>query len=340
MGTEYTNRQYCHIKFTWKINALCMLGIDKDGLMSPAFSTDLDGIPSKWKLWVKTAPENAKWLHCGISLPLIEKPKVTAIFKLKIYTPTQEAISIPWSESPHVFLPNRIPNSRNTESSAILSSGRQISKYTGEFVASCEFKICCDVIELGDIWQSCKNPNFIDSKSLLVKDYTRLFMARDSGDVTLVAGDKEYKAHKAILQVRSPVFEAMLVNDMLEKQKNRVSITDVDPEILIKMLEYIYTGETSITKDIALDLMYAAHKYKLDQLELMCADIAIKALTANNAVENLIWAERYECTKLLVGTQYFIKMNKAAVIKSPEFQALFKNTKDDNLVKSIIDLIL
>ena len=61
-------------------------------------------------------------------------------------------------------------------------------------------------------------------------------------DVTLVAGEKELRAHKVVLSARSPIFAKMFEVDMKEKSTNKVKIDDIEPEILEKMLVNVYTG--------------------------------------------------------------------------------------------------
>ena len=65
-------------------------------------------------------------------------------------------------------------------------------------------------------------------------------------DVTLVAGEKEFRAHKLILSGRSPVFTQMFEHEMKEKSTNTVEIDDIEPEILEEMITYIYTGHTPL----------------------------------------------------------------------------------------------
>ena len=41
---------------------------------------------------------------------------------------------------------------------------------------------------------------------------------------------------------RSPVFRAMFQHDTAEAQKKEVEMTDVEPDVAERMLDYIYTG--------------------------------------------------------------------------------------------------
>lgn len=85
----------------------------------------------------------------------------------------------------------------------------------------------------------------------------------DSGtfsDVTLCTRGREFKAHKAILSARSPVFGAMFEHEMEESRKGRVEISDIDPDVFHEMLKFVYTGSTPQLQGMADDLLAAADK--------------------------------------------------------------------------------
>ena len=64
-------------------------------------------------------------------------------------------------------------------------------------------------------------------------------------DVYFDVGDREFKAHKSILALRSPVFAAMFEHPTKEKMTNRVVIEDIEPSVFQELLRFIYTGRLS-----------------------------------------------------------------------------------------------
>ncbi len=78
-------------------------------------------------------------------------------------------------------------------------------------------------------------------------------------DVTLVAGDQEFKVHKVNLSERSQFFDAMFHTDMKEKDQDRIELKDIKPEVLKEMLIYIYKDQI-FNYDLVLDLLMAADK--------------------------------------------------------------------------------
>lgn len=83
-------------------------------------------------------------------------------------------------------------------------------------------------------------------------------------DVSLMLADgKHFKAHKAILAARSPVFGAMFEHEMEERKNGRVQILDVESDVFKEMLQFIYTGKTSKLNEMAPELLAAADKVSI-----------------------------------------------------------------------------
>ena len=93
-----------------------------------------------------------------------------------------------------------------------------------------------------------------------MQDYHELFQSGKLSDVTLLVGDIELKAHKAILSTRSPVFAAMFEHDCKEKHESQVTISDVHVDVLKELLLFIYTGNVVNMKKFPGELLAAVDK--------------------------------------------------------------------------------
>lgn len=58
---------------------------------------------------------------------------------------------------------------------------------------------------------------YLDAESSLKDDFSRFLCDEGRKDVTFKVGEKEIKAHSAVLSARSSVFDKMLSNEMKEK---------------------------------------------------------------------------------------------------------------------------
>ncbi|GBN59355.1 Speckle-type POZ protein, partial [Araneus ventricosus] len=91
-----------------------------------------------------------------------------------------------------------------------------------------------------------------------------LFENKRLSDVCLRTGARSFPAHKMVLSVRSPVFEAMFTQDMREKTSRIVEIPDLDVDTLSRLLLYIYKDTVEeLQWESAMGLFRAADKYQI-----------------------------------------------------------------------------
>ena len=142
-------------------------------------------------------------------------------------------------------------------------------------------------------------------------------------DVTLAAGNEKFKAHKAILSARSPVFRAMFKHDgFKEQQENFVRITDHDPKVVKEMLTFIYTGEAPELKEKAHDLFCIADKYQLERLKQLCEKQLWTDISVKNVVDTLLLAMTHDLIRLKRRCTRFIANHIAEVMKTKEWKKL------------------
>jgi speckle-type POZ protein len=133
-------------------------------------------------------------------------------------------------------------------------------------------------------------------------------------DFVFIVNNKEFFAHKCILSVRSKVFEAMFSNDMIESQSNRCTIDDIESEVFEELLTFIYTGNAPKAQTIFEKLLAAAEKYEILEIKDFCANIIFKDIKNENAIQNLIIADKYKAAKLLDKIIEFIANNFQSIL--------------------------
>merc|ERR1711874_767610 len=149
-------------------------------------------------------------------------------------------------------------------------------------------------------------------------------------DVVLVCGDEKIPCHRIILSARSPVFKAMLENDMKEKHTNEISIPDSTPGMVKVMLKRIYDGEVPADiNNIAGELIHNADKYGLELLTKACEEAFVEELTDGNAVRTLIIIDRYvPLSDVRKKVLEFIWDNARRVMKSEDWKQFVKTYPD------------
>ncbi|XP_014234673.1 protein roadkill-like [Trichogramma pretiosum] len=144
-----------------------------------------------------------------------------------------------------------------------------------------------------------------------------VFLDKNLSDVKLqTASGKDIPTHRVVLAAASPVFKAMFSHDMLENKSQSVNMTDIGYETAVEMLRFIYTG--SVEKEevsFIIDLLMAADKYQLEELQRKCEEILSRNLSTKNAIDILKIADKCSMKNLKKNAINFMKLH---IHRSPD----------------------
>ena len=172
----------------------------------------------------------------------------------------------------------------------------------------------------------------------LIDDIGALFENKELCDVKLTVNGKDFHAHKIMLAARSSVFAAMFKHEMAENVNNTVTITDINHQVFEEVLRYIYTGKiSSLTDEIAAELLVAADKYVLDRLKIICEMFIGKNLTKENVTDMLIVADAHNSTLLKTQALEFISAHLKDVMNTNRFKSMRKSRPD--LIEECFDAL-
>ncbi len=112
-------------------------------------------------------------------------------------------------------------------------------------------------------------------------------------DMRIVVDDEIFQVHRSVLATCSSVFRAMFETNMTEKAERILTISDISPQVMSDLLEYIYTGKTaSQTDEHIQNLLVAADKYDIQELVGICEKKLICSLTPTNVFEMSQFADQ------------------------------------------------
>uniref|UniRef100_A0A1A9ZZW4 BTB domain-containing protein n=1 Tax=Glossina pallidipes TaxID=7398 RepID=A0A1A9ZZW4_GLOPL len=313
--------------FTWTVENFSVwfngMSDSSKCLTSPTFSSDGDN-KLKWHLTLKIVNEQNLGLYLNFS-PLSEASTVKAKFKLSIVNAKYEEENV--FDSPKVcyFHAKQMTWGYHDFISAdiLLKEGTRL-------LPNDELTIVCEIGEVNIVNisdDSKKMKSKTKSKLIedeLSKDLGNLFVKEKCSDVTLAVGAHELKAHRLILSARSDVFAAMFEHEMDESKLNRVVITDIDPEVVKEMLNFMYTGKAPNLNKMAQGLLAAADKYALEGLKVMCEEALSVNLATENAAEILILADLQSAAQLKDQTMAFIKTHITEVMGTQGWKDMIK----------------
>ena len=129
--------------------------------------------------------------------------------------------------------------------------------------------------------------------------------------------------HEFVLSARSPVFRAMFHSNTTERKTKEVNIADNSPEVIEKMLQFMYCGKVDLSEQSELtgELLKAADKYDLEMLKKVCEDHLCDALELKNSIKNLILGEMYGASKLMKNAMKLLVSNMSSVIDTEEWES-------------------
>jgi len=147
-----------------------------------------------------------------------------------------------------------------------------------------------------------------NAEQQLMDDYLKMYKDNVLTDFTIRVGEREMRAHRAILAARSPVFAAMFEHpDTHEVKNGLLVIEDLDYDVVSEMLSYIYSGRCSRDiNDLAMELLVAADKYRLEELKAHCERHLIQSLAFDNACQLLILSDMHSAERLRARVVQFI----------------------------------
>ena len=99
-------------------------------------------------------------------------------------------------------------------------------------------------------------------------------------------GESESKyvipAHKFVLSISSPVFEAMFYGELAET-KDSIELPDCEYESLLELFRFMYSDEVNLNGSNVMGVLYLAKKYMVPSLADKCTDYIQDKLDASNA---------------------------------------------------------
>lgn len=160
----------------------------------------------------------------------------------------------------------------------------------------------------------------------------------DSGDPSISILTAAVPAHRAVLITRSPVFKAMLENEMEESKTRTIKIQDVSYDVLRTFVKYLYTAEVAVDEEMACNLLVLAEKYQVTHLKAFCEKFMTSKVNSENAIASYAFAHQHRAKKLMETALSLIVDNMAELTRRAEYKELVE--KDPRLVVEIYEAYL
>ena len=147
------------------------------------------------------------------------------------------------------------------------------------------------------------------------------FVVRKSDSEGESESKKVIPAHKFVLSIGSPVFEAMLYGELAET-RDSIELPDCDYESLMELFRYLYSDEVNLSGSNVMGVLYLAKKYIVPSLVDKCSQYLQDHLQPENVFNILAIAEKYEEKGLIDQCWEVIDNQSEEVVKSDGFATI------------------
>ncbi|XP_008546874.1 speckle-type POZ protein isoform X2 [Microplitis demolitor] len=318
----YTQVKVVKFSYMWTINNFSFCREEMgEVLKSSTFSA---GSNDKLKWCLRVNPkgldeESKDYLSLYLLLVSCNKSEVRAKFKFSILNAKKEETKAMESQRAYRFVQGKDWGFKKFIRRDFLLDEANGLLPDDKLTIFCEVSVVADSVNISG---QSNTIQFKVPECRLPEDLGTLFESQKFSDVTLTVCGNEFRAHKAILAARSPVFSAMFEHEMEERKQNRVDITDVDYEVLKEMLRFIYTGKATNLEKMADDLLAAADKYALERLKVMCEEALSTNLAIENVAEIFILADLHSADQLKHQAIDFINTHATDVMDTQGFKTM------------------
>jgi hypothetical protein len=153
----------------------------------------------------------------------------------------------------------------------------------------------------------------------LMQGLRRLRQNKSSCDVILVAADghSEFYAHKAVISAISPEF-----GGLIDQKEQRVSLPGIDGQSIHAILDFIYSGQASVTEEHLPTVLGVSEKLGIPGLRYSCAEHLLRQLNIENAIRLRKLGQSVLCSELFEAAHHLIMDEFPAVSRTPAFLEL------------------
>ena len=144
-------------------------------------------------------------------------------------------------------------------------------------------------------------------------------------------------AHKFVLSISSPVFEAMFYGELAETTDS-IELPDCEYDSLLELFRYMYSDEVMLSGSNVMEVLYLAKKYMVPSLAAKCTDYLQDNLDPSNVFSILPFAHKYEEKKLANQCWKVIDKQTGEAVKSDGFATIERSLLEAVVVRDTLTI--
>ena len=142
-------------------------------------------------------------------------------------------------------------------------------------------------------------------------------------------------AHKFVLSIGSPVFEAMFYGELAETSDS-IELPDCDYDSLLELFRYMYSDEVNLNGKNVMGVLYLAKKYMVPSLADKCVEHLRDKLDPSNVFSILPFAQKYEEKSLVDKCWEMIDKQTEMAVKTDGFATIERSLLEAVVVRDTL----
>ena len=147
------------------------------------------------------------------------------------------------------------------------------------------------------------------------------FVVRKSNSDDESESKQVIPAHKFVLSIGSPVFEAMFYGELAETSGS-IELPDCEYNSLLELFRFMYSDEVNLSGSNVMEIFYLAKKYMVPSLVDKCSEYVQNNLNPSNVLSILPLSEKYDDKALVDRCWKVIDTQSEGVVTSDRFAAI------------------
>ena len=145
------------------------------------------------------------------------------------------------------------------------------------------------------------------------------------------------RAHKFVLSISSPVFEAMFYGELAET-RDSIELPDCEYESLLELFRYMYSDEANLSGSNVMGVLYLAKKYMVPSLAEKCAEYLQDHLDPSNVFSILPSAQKHQEKNLVDQCWKVIDRQTEGAVKSNEFATIERSLLEAVIIRDTLTI--
>ena len=181
--------------------------------------------------------------------------------------------------------------------------------------------------------------------------FKRFQNERKFWDCKVIGGTKTLYCHSILVCALSPALEEMIETKIRGGLEKVVTFEDVQPEVIRKILNYMYTGSVNIPQELVLKVVQVCDELMIEDLKERCLYRVPDILSPQTAMGWMRYAHKHELSSIFHSCKRYVSESFLEVSKEKEFIRLSLNdlsitlqllndaVSPDNLLTSVLSWI-